>query len=116
MIRKKGSYVVNVREHMMGGAGAFIVENILNPEEMREKGRLFARGVLHPGSTVGYHVHEKDMEICYFLSGSGRVTDQDGVVTEVSAGDTNIVQVGEGHEIVNTGGEDLVYVALILFA
>ena len=57
MIRKKGSYVVDVREHMMGGDGEFIVENILNPGEMRQKGRLFARGRLTPGSTVGYHVH-----------------------------------------------------------
>ncbi len=116
MIRKKGSYVVDVREHMMGGDGEFIVENILNPGEMRQKGRLFARGRLTPGSTVGYHVHSADMEICYFLSGTGRVTDQDGVVTEVAAGDTNIVQVGEGHEIVNTGDTDLVYIALILYA
>ena len=44
------------------------------------------------------------------------MTDQDGVVTEVAAGDTNIVQVGEGHEIVNTGDTDLVYIALILYA
>ncbi len=116
MIRKKGSYRVDVRKQMMGGTGEFVVENILLPEEMRQKGRLFARGSLAPGSSVGYHVHDQDMEICYFLSGSGQVTDQNGTVTMVSAGDTNIVNVGEGHEITNVGHTDLVYIALILFA
>ncbi|MBR1781299.1 MAG: cupin domain-containing protein [Oscillospiraceae bacterium] len=115
MIRKKGTYKIDIRKQMMGGLGQFVVENILNPDEMHEKGRLFARGTLAPGCTVGYHVHVKDMEICHFLSVSGQVRDQDGVVTTVGAGDTNIVEVGQGHEIVNTGDTDLVYIALILY-
>ena len=115
MIRRKGTYKIDIRRQMMGGLGQFVVENILEPEEMRDKGRLFARGTLAPGCTVGYHVHDRDMEICYFLSGAGRVRDQDGIVTEVGPGDTNIVAVGEGHEIVNTGDTDLVYIALILY-
>lgn len=116
MIRKKGSYKVDIREQMMGGMGRFVVENILNPEEMHGKGRLFARGTLAPGHSVGYHTHEKDMEICFFLSGTGVVTDENGTKTQIGAGDCNIVDVGQGHEIVNTGTEDLVYIALILFA
>ena len=116
MIRKKGTYRVDIREKMMGGEGHFVVENILNPDEMHGKGRLCARGTLAPGHSVGYHVHEKDMELCYFLSGTGVVTEENGVETVVEAGDCNIVDVGHGHKIVNTGTEDLVYIALILFA
>ena len=115
MIRKKGSYKVDIREPMMGGIGRFVVENILNPEEMYGKGRLFARGTLAPRPSVGYHTHEKDMEICFFLSGTGMVTDENGTKTQVGTGDCNIVDIGQGHEIINTGTEDLVYIALILF-
>ena len=115
MIRKKGSYKVDIREPMMGGIGRFVVENILNPEEMYGKGRLFARGTLAPGHSVGYHTHEKDMEICFFLSGTGMVTDENGTKTQVGTGDCNIVDIGQGHEIINTGTEDLVYIALIRF-
>ena len=69
-----------------------------------------------PEDRVGYRVHEKDMEICYFLSGQGVVEDETGCRTEVSAGDANIVDVGHGHKIINTGTEPLVYMAVILFA
>ncbi|MGM9552918.1 MAG: cupin domain-containing protein [Faecousia sp.] len=115
MIRKNGSYRLDVREQMMGGEGRFLVENILEPDEMHGKGRLFAKGTLARGHSVGYHVHTKDMEVCYFLSGSGVVTDEHGIKTEVHAGDCNIVFPGQGHEIVNTGKDDLTYIALILF-
>lgn len=116
MVVKNGEYTVRTVEHMMGGEGKFIIEDILKPDEMHGKGRLFARGTLMPGDSVGYHVHEKDMEICYFLSGHGIVEDETGCRMEVSAGDTNLVDVGHGHKIVNTGTEPLVYMAVILFA
>lgn len=116
MIIKNPDYPVRVVEHMMGGEGKFIIEDILRPDEMHGKGRLFARGTLMPNDSVGYHIHEKDMEICYFLSGQGVVEDENGCKTEVSAGDTNIVDVGHGHKITNTGAEPLVYIAVILFA
>ncbi len=116
MIRKKSGYRIDIREQMMGGNGRFVVENILKPAEFYGKGRLFAKGTLAPGDSVGYHVHHADTEICYFLSGEGIVREDDGVQTPVTAGDSNIVAPGHGHEIINTGNQDLVYIALILFA
>ena len=116
MIRKNGEYRIDIREKMMGGNGRFVVENILEPEQFYGKGRLFAKGTLAPGDSVGWHVHQADTEICYFLSGTGIVKEDDGVPTNVCAGDSNIVAPGHGHEIINTGEQDLVYIALILFA
>ena len=63
---KKGQYPVRYIEHMKGGQGRFEIEDILQTDEMHEKGRLFAIGTLEPGHSVGYHVHEEDMEICFF--------------------------------------------------
>lgn len=115
MILRNGDYQINIRENMMGGDGCFVVQNILRPEQMHQKGRLFARGTLAPGHSVGYHVHKGDMEVCYFLSGTGTVIDQNGCRSSVHAGDCNIVESGEGHAIINSGTEDLVYIALILY-
>ena len=56
------------------------------------------------------------MEICIFLSGTGIVEDQTGTKTAVQAGDTNIVDAGHGHTIVNTGTQPLQYLAVILYA
>lgn len=116
MVIKNGNYPVRIIEHMMGGEGEFVLEDILQPEEMHGKGRLFARGRLQPGHSVGFHVHEKDMEICFFLSGNGYVEDETGKKEKVHTGDTNIVDVGHGHRIVNDGEEPLVYLAVILFS
>lgn len=56
------------------------------------------------------------MEVCYFLSGSGIVKNGAGEEALVRAGDCNVVFPGQGHEIINTGDEDLTYLAVILFA
>jgi len=115
MIIKNGAYPVRIVEHMKGGDGQFVIEDILRPDEMHDKGRLFARGTLMPGHSVGYHVHEGDMEICFFLSGRGTVEDDNGEKTLVGPGDVNIVENGHGHMIRNTGEEPLKYLAVILF-
>lgn len=41
--------------------------------------------------------------------------DNDGALYDVYPGDTNIVDAGCGHEIINTGSEDLSYLAVILY-
>ena len=99
----------------MGGSGRFVVEHLLRPEELGNHGRLFARGTLAPGHSVGYHVHEGDMELCWFLSGRGEVVEADGCPVPVGPGDCNFVPAGSGHAIRNTGTEDLVYLAVVLY-
>ena len=113
---KKGQYPVRYIEHMKGGQGRFEIEDILQTDEMHEKGRLFAIGTLEPGHSVGYHVHEEDMEICFFLEGEGLVQEQDGTEIKIGPGDTNIVDVGQGHMITNTGKTSLKYLAVIIYA
>lgn len=115
MIIRDNEYPVRIIEHMKGGDGQFVIEDILKPEEMHGKGRLFARGTLMPNHSVGYHVHEGDMEICFFLEGNGIVEDDHGVSKPVGPGDVNITEDGQGHMIRNTGEKPLKYLAVILF-
>lgn len=99
-----------------GGAGEFGVETILTKEQMGKAGRLFVRGTLKPGHSVGMHRHEGDMEICYFLSGQGMVREEDGKNYTVYPGDVNVTPSGHAHEIVNTQSDaNLVYLAVVLF-
>ncbi|GHS86317.1 cupin [Synergistales bacterium] len=115
MIRKRGSYPVEVIEKMRGGAGEFHIEHILSRPELGSAGRLFSWGTLKSGHSVGMHTHENDMEICCFVSGSGVVAEPDGTRSQVGPGDTNYVPKGASHEIINTGSEDLVYLACVLY-
>jgi mannose-6-phosphate isomerase-like protein (cupin superfamily) len=99
---------------MKGGEGVFDVRQIVPAALLEGAGRQFAYGQLKPRASVGRHTHENDIEICYFLKGTGTVID-DGVPTEVGAGDCNIVPRHHSHEIVNSGTESLEYIALVLY-
>ena len=114
MILKNAEYPrsEDVRKH--GGQGVFMVETILTWAQLNQAGRLFARGTLAPGDSVGMHTHLGDLELCYFLQGRGLVREPDGE-TEVGPGDSNLVLPGQAHEVVNIGQEPLTYLAVVLF-
>lgn len=115
MIRRENECVKEVREHMRGGDGAAKLTNFINsPEELCNKGRLFAKLTLEPGCGIGYHVHENDEEIFYILKGTAEYSDN-GKICTVSAGDVTICPPGEGHSIANKGDETVEFIALILY-
>lgn len=116
MIKKKGEYNVTQKPNAQGGKGTVDFSYVLEEEkgELYGKGRLFAMITVKPGDSIGYHVHEGEMECYYILSGSAKYSDN-GTELQVTAGDTTITADGEGHSIENTGDEDLVFAALILY-
>ena len=114
MIKRNNEYQAQIREQMRGGDGAVTIEELLTPEEMYDKGRLFARLSFEPGASIGHHVHEGEMESFYIVSGEAEVYDN-GELVNVSAGDSVLTQSGEGHSVRNTGSVTLEMIALILF-
>ncbi len=99
------------REKMRGGTGSARLTAL--SQELPGKMRLFSQITLAPGSSIGYHVHEGETELFYFVKGAGRVMD-DGEPVDVKAGDCMSTPSGHGHSVENTGGEDLVFVAAIV--
>ncbi|HHT16056.1 MAG: cupin domain-containing protein [Christensenellales bacterium] len=114
MIKKYEELRVSVQESAKGGTGNFINHHILEKDEFYDKGRYYALCRLAPGDSVGLHTHTGEMEICHFISGKGTVLSA-GKEYPVGPGDTNIVLDGEEHAVINTGTEDLVYTAIILY-
>lgn len=115
MIRKSEAIKVDVYEKRFGGEGTVTTRHLLNgAQEMYEKGRLFAHGIIEPGSSLGYHVHEGESETFYILRGTAEY-DDNGTISPVQAGDVTFTAAGQGHGMKNTGQEPLEYIALILF-
>ena len=103
-----------VRTKMGGtGLGEAYVYNIESKEELLGHGRLFAKIVLPPGSTIGWHQHVGETEPYYILSGEGTFTDTDGTVTLVHAGDICKIAVGGFHSMENKSTENLEFIALV---
>lgn len=115
MIRQKSALLVESKVNHLGGEGEITIRSLLNtPEEMYNKGRVFAHTTLQPGASIGYHVHENDSETYYIYSGTGEFNDN-GAVRTVQAGDVAFTGSGEGHGIKNIGKEPLELIALILY-
>jgi len=114
MIKRKSSYAVETIENMRGGDGAVTIEKLLTPDEMYQKGRLYAKITLLPGSSIGYHLHEGEMESFYVISGDAEYQDCDETVT-LRQGDTALTLSGEGHSIKCIGDNPLEIIAQILF-
>ena len=109
MIRKKNECKVEFREHMR-------ITNFINgPEELCGKGRMYSRITLRSGCSIGFHVHEKDSELFYILSGEAEYNDN-GEIKTVTAGDVTVCPPGTGHGIANKGEETVELIAVIVYA
>lgn len=114
MVRNYDEYKVDIREQMRGGNGTVKIENFVNADELNNKGRLFGKIILEPGSSIGYHIHEHDAEIFHIIKGTAQYTDGDKIVA-VTAGDSMICPTGTGHSISNEGDETVELIALIVY-
>ena len=116
-VRRKGELTTESKTGLRDGKGTIVIEHLMEADkgEFYGRGRLFALITVAPGNSVGYHVHEEDMECYYVLEGEGRY-DDNGTETTIKEGDTTITLKGEGHALYNDGNKDLVVLALVLFA
>ena len=115
MIRKADEFRIEYKEHMRDGDGTVqLTHFITGTEELEDKGRLFAKITLNPGCSIGYHVHEKDAELFYILTGTAEYNDN-GEMRTVSAGDVTICPAGTGHGIANRTDGVVELVAVIVY-
>jgi len=114
MIKRNSEYPVDKKENMRGGEGIIKIEHLLTQSEMYDKGRLFAKITVQQGDTVGFHVHEKEMEAFYIIGGKAEMSDN-GEAVLLSVGDTILTKAGEGHSVKSVGDTPLEMIALILF-
>lgn len=115
MIRRTEEMGAQIIEGMRGGKGSVQILKLLDDDQFHEKGRMFARFTLKPGTSIGMHQHMGDCETYYILKGHGTVNDN-GVEKTIKAGDVMYTDNKENHSIENTGTEDLEFIALILYA
>lgn len=66
---------------------------------------VFRKRVLRPGSSIGYHLQEKD-EIYYILEGEGEMS-MNGKTFPVKAGDAVLTRPGNSHGLKPTGKDSL---------
>jgi mannose-6-phosphate isomerase-like protein (cupin superfamily) len=113
MVRTADEMITEIRQQMRGGTGEVRIKQIFQPGEIKGKARLIAEFTLPEGSSVGFHTHDNEEEIYYFLSGRGEV-DDNGERRRIGPGDAMHTGEGKGHAVFNTGSEPLQFMAVIL--
>jgi mannose-6-phosphate isomerase-like protein (cupin superfamily) len=116
MIRRKGSCRVEQIPNLRGGKGTILMEHLLEKEDFAQTGRLFAVTTLRPGCSIGEHTHQGDFEVYAIVSGQGLFTDNGQAAVMVGPGDVCLTRNGESHALENTGTEDLVMTAVVIYA
>jgi len=62
-----------------------------------------------PGKRLSYQRHQKRAEHWFMVAGSARVT-LNGVASELKAGQTIDIGIGDLHRVENIGSDDLVFI------
>ena len=111
MVRKANIVTAN---ELAGGKGVTHIHHIISGEEFGRAGKMFAKVVLEPGASIGWHRHTGETEPYYVLEGRGVFVDNDGTRTEVGPGDCCIIEEGQCHGIENASScLPFVFMALI---
>lgn len=106
---------VTVMDNPKGGDGRLELHSILpSPAEAGSVISVFSRGVLEPGSGIGYHQHVNATETIFILSGEADYTDEKGEKTVLKAGDTAFCDTMEHHSLYCRGAQKLEFIALIM--
>ena len=102
-------------EKLAGGTGTTIMEHIIDEKVYNGKIAAYARVILKPGCSLGYHKHEGTSETLYILSGTAEYNDN-GTKMELLPGEVAFCPEGESHSIGNSANSksDLVVMALIV--
>ena len=114
MIKKQSDIETKVSRDLRGGTGEVAVHHFLTEEESGGAGRLFAKIVIEPGGSIGYHQHVENMESYYIIKGKGLVNDNNEAEVVLEPGDCHICLDGNYHSITSVSDEPLEFIALVI--
>lgn len=97
---------LNVAQNFKGG------EKEYKSRRFVDENNKIMLGTLEPGASIGYHSHDNDSEIMYFLEGEATVLYDDGQET-LQPGQAHYCPQGHSHSLINRGDKPLVFVAVV---
>lgn len=97
---------LNVAQNFKGGEKEYVSRRFVD-----ENNKIML-GTLEPGASIGYHSHDTDSEIMYFLEGVATVLYDDGEET-LQPGQAHYCPQGHSHSLINRGDCDLKFLAVV---
>ena len=113
MFHKNSQMFTEHKPNIRGGEGSPLFRFLFSSEELGDRISMLAAVTLQPGESVGVHPHVDNGEVYYILEGRAMVA-EDGVETELFAGDAEFCADGHNHAIRNHTDEPMTFLALIV--
>lgn len=113
MIKRNEELRKDVVTNLMKGQGDINRVHFLEVDDFCGHGRLYAKFIIEPGNSIGFHKHEGEQEAYLILEGEALYSDN-GKESVIVEGDFTLCKSGEGHSIKNIGKNNLVFVAIIM--
>lgn len=106
---------MDISVNRFGGNGEVVIEHYIDEKMLNDSVIMYAKVILKPGCSLGYHVHNGNSETIVVLQGTAEYNDN-GKIIILHAGDKVHCQNGEGHSIGNSQNavENLLLQALIV--
>jgi len=86
---------------------------LVEPDEIYNAGRLYAKITLAPGAALGYHRHDDEMESFYVAKGTCKMMDN-GQTVHLHEGDVLVTPHGQEHSIANDTNQPVELIATII--
>ena len=102
-----------VVENARGGIGSIVMHKKITMEDKVEGLSLFAKVVVNPHSTIGYHLHTDDAEAYYVVKGEGIFLNHYEERVPVKAGDLCLIKKGQSHGMENLSDNELEMIAVV---
>lgn len=105
----------DISTNRFGGNGDVIIEHYIDEKLLNDSVAMYAKVILKPGCSLGYHQHNGNSETIVVLQGTAEYNDNGKTMT-LNVGDTVHCPDGEWHSIGNSAEatEDLHLQALIV--
>jgi len=113
MIKRKEQFQTEIYDKCCGGEGRTAVTDLLKSGDLYAGAKLIAHARMEPGDSIGWHVHEGEMEAYIVLNGEG-VFNDNGAEHRVYPMDVTLTYSGEGHAIRPGDDHTLEILAVIL--
>ncbi len=97
---------LNVAHNFKGGEKEYVSRRFVDDNNK------IMLGMLEPGASIGYHSHDTDSEIMYFLEGEATVLTDAGE-EKLLPGQVHYCPMGHSHSLINRGDVPLRFVAIV---
>lgn len=109
----RNTRIKEVLENVRGGIGKVEIHKKIMKEDGVPGLDLFAKVIVYPYATIGYHLHVDDAEAYYVVKGSGIFLNAAGEKVPVGAGDICLIERGQSHGMENPTAEPLEMIAIV---